>query len=150
MPLSSAQCEVGPTSPCGEKGLRCRIGVEQGQGSGSVSNIRESDTHPCRRSCTMATRPGERRQRPLPTTQQPLPLSARSRCYAGSYSSEEAYMWMDFTDLPWVVCGSAILEKTPRARNSECIACTFRILKGVLIRSARHGDTQPYRTDVCV
>ena len=34
-------------------------------------------------------------------------------------------MWVDCTDLPWVVCGSAILEKTPRARNFECIACTI-------------------------
>ena len=71
------QCEVGPTSPCGEKGLRDRTGVEQWQGSWSVPYRRESDTPPCRWSCSMGMTSAEHLQRPLPTTKQPVPLTAR-------------------------------------------------------------------------
>ena len=83
MPLSSAQCEVGPTSPCGEKGLRDRTGVEQWQGSWSVPYRRESDTLPCRWSCSMGMTSAEHLQRPLPTTKQPVPLTARQAVLRG-------------------------------------------------------------------
>ena len=63
--------------------MRDRTGVEQWQGSWSVPYRRESDTLPCRWSCSMGMTSAEHLQRPLPTTKQPVPLTARQAVLRG-------------------------------------------------------------------